>query len=154
MSIEHGPTPDQMGVKPEGKFDKYHEGSKQRTPEQFGAGTVTRLEELCRFHPTEADIKAGNVEGMEYERQKLQIDLFNLLETIPSKGDTELETQVLELIRSKISSATGDTIVSGKGEHLTLDPQKMGNIYNIIASAHIKMNEALVVLKLLESKKE
>lgn len=111
------------------------------------------LQQLCERRPTEADIESRNVAGLDSERMQLQAQLYELLYSVQGVGRTDLETEALRAVKEKISQAIGFTTVSGEGDHLTVSEVDEDNLYNRLARAHMSMDDAHLLLRLVAADK-
>lgn len=123
----------------------YDEKRKMETVGDF----LERLEEIAKYKVSMKDIENESIPALDRKRQKLQIDLMYMRDNVKNVFDSSYNKEAVEFIDDKLSAASGETIVSGKGEELHLKAFDNSGVYNLLAKSYQKLDEAILVTKLL-----
>lgn len=110
---------------------------------------VDLIGDLSARVPTERDIEGQNLSGMEKERKELQLAINEVISRLPLEGRSALETEAWTAMRKKMAEANGLTVVSGRGEHVTLEPSDRHNLYNRLVAIHEKLCDAHLIARLM-----
>jgi|SRR3989344_2321506 len=138
-----------LGKSRENALEEYANNKEALEKITTGKEFLNKIQNLASLKVTQKDIDVGSVSALDRKRQKLQIDLFRLADTMPQVFKADYDKEIVDYIKSKIISAGSKTVVTGRGEELELNPKNRGNIYNILAGAYEKLDEAVIVSKFL-----